>query len=104
MAEVSLLDKKAILENMSPVLALRNIKYPLGSLSHQGKKAPFSRKKQVCPGKHPSIAGALHGTTFPEVCLGLLKRTPPFKGLPKFSDLQALMASKKGGFGKGGAF
>ena len=95
-------DKGVILEKMSPVLTFRNIKYPLGSsavrvrrfFSRGGKKR---REKPCLPGKGLKIAGALCGTVFRKASFGMSEGTPPWK-----RDLQASVASKKGGFGKGG--
>lgn len=47
MAEGSLLDKGAILEKMSPVLALRNVKYPLGSLAIRVRRFPSRARNKL---------------------------------------------------------
>lgn len=84
------------------MLTFRNIKYPLGSLAVRVRRF-FSRGEEKKGREKPSflgqglkIAGALCGTTFRKACFGLSEGTPPWKG-----DLQASVASRKGGFGKG---
>lgn len=89
------------------MLTFRNIKYPLGSSAVRvrrffprgEKKKKKGREKPSLPGKGLKMAGALCGTPFRKTCLGLSEGTPPWKG-----DLRASVASRKGGFGKGGTF
>lgn len=101
MAEGSLLDKGAILEKNVPSVSTQKCKTPIGIFSRQGEKLLSPERRKFALARTQAFQVFSVGPrTFPEACLDLPKRTPPYKGLPKISDPQALVAQRGAPWGR----